>query len=381
MPSRSNAKKMAGWTFGAAGLLAMALLMLATPVVVGLGYGAVPLLMGAVAAVLPVPIYVALVMQVDRYEKEPARTLAWAFLWGAGVATFLSAAFRIPVGLLAVEALGRGPGEFVGSVLLAPLAEEALKGLALLLLYLWKKDEFDGVIDGIVYAGMVGLGFAMTENLAYFTSFWQEGGASVYVAQFVFRSMLEPFAHPAFTAMVGIGLGLALRSTSRRRRVLLPTGGLLLAMLLHALSNLLTTSLERYAGPALLADVILVGILLPVGVLVVVVRELKREGRIIKEHLSPELESGVLSAEDHDALGSVRGRLRASYRAMRSGGRRGWQARGRFHQAATKLAFLRERAERGIPPEGDAEAAYLLTLSQPNPSGGPEAREAEGADA
>jgi RsiW-degrading membrane proteinase PrsW (M82 family) len=40
--------------------------------------------------------------------------------------------------------------------------------LILVVLFLWKKDEFDGIIDGIVYAGMVGLGFAMTENILYY---------------------------------------------------------------------------------------------------------------------------------------------------------------------------------------------------------------------
>lgn len=40
-------------------------------------------------------------------------------------------------------------------------------GLALFLLFFWKRDEFDNVTDGIVYASMIGLGFAMTENVAH----------------------------------------------------------------------------------------------------------------------------------------------------------------------------------------------------------------------
>ena len=40
--------------------------------------------------------------------------------------------------------------------------------MILVIFFFWKKDEFDGVVDGIVYASMAGLGFAMTENILYY---------------------------------------------------------------------------------------------------------------------------------------------------------------------------------------------------------------------
>ena len=36
-----------------------------------------------------------------------------------------------------------------------------------MLLLWWRRAELDGVLDGIVYAGMVGIGFAFTENILY----------------------------------------------------------------------------------------------------------------------------------------------------------------------------------------------------------------------
>jgi len=43
-----------------------------------------------VSATLPVPIYLMLVLWIDRYEAEPAWMLATAFFWGALVAVFFA---------------------------------------------------------------------------------------------------------------------------------------------------------------------------------------------------------------------------------------------------------------------------------------------------
>ena len=50
----------------------------------------------------------------------------------------------------------------------APIVEESGKAFILFVFFFWKADEFDGVVDGIVYASMAALGFAMTENIQYY---------------------------------------------------------------------------------------------------------------------------------------------------------------------------------------------------------------------
>jgi protease PrsW len=104
----------------------------------------------------------------------------------------------------------------------APVVEELAKCFALLVLFRELKDEFDGVVDGVVYAAMVGLGFAMIENVQYYGAAISEGVESSVVT-FVLRGVVSPFAHPLFTAMFGIGLGYVRerhghpRSWARRR--------------------------------------------------------------------------------------------------------------------------------------------------------------------
>src|SRR5205809_319359 len=79
---------------------------------------------------------------------------------------------------------------------------------------LFRRREFDGVVDGIVLAGLSGLGFAFTENVLYFGRAFLAGqeqslttGFFAVGFTFVLRGVLSPFAHPLFTAMTGIGLG------------------------------------------------------------------------------------------------------------------------------------------------------------------------------
>ena len=90
------------------------------------------------------------------------------------------------------------------------------RGSSCFLLLWWRRAELDGVLDGIVYAGMVGIGFAFTENILYLASAYNgtDGigpggvdGADRHVR--ASAASLSPFAHPLFTAFTGIGVGIA----------------------------------------------------------------------------------------------------------------------------------------------------------------------------
>ena len=67
-------------------------------------------------------------------------------------------------------AFGAAVGQLYGGSLSAPFVEEIVKAAVLYAIYRWRRHEFDGVLDGIVYAGMVGLGFAFTETVLYYAA-------------------------------------------------------------------------------------------------------------------------------------------------------------------------------------------------------------------
>src|SRR5690349_12506579 len=188
-----------------AGLIAVFLGLLVL-LVIGIETGPIALLLGLLTATIPVPIYVALVLWIDRYEAEPLWMLATAFFWGAFFATFF--AFLVNTGTAGIVSYMANPkaAEAFAAVISAPIVEETGKALILFIFFFWKKDEFDGVVDGIVYASLSALGFAMTENILYYGRA-SLGGTEALTFTLVIRGFFAPFSHPLFTSLTGIGLG------------------------------------------------------------------------------------------------------------------------------------------------------------------------------
>jgi RsiW-degrading membrane proteinase PrsW (M82 family) len=344
----------------AAAILVMCVLGVAGIDYVG-GYLGMFLIAGAVIAMLPVPLYLALALWIDRYEKEPIKMLGWAFLWGGTVAIFFSGIINTEGGRAVTERLGAGAGEVYSYVISAPIVEETTKALALFILFFWKKDEFDNVIDGIIYAAMVGLGFAIVENFVYYGRALAEGGATGGLQSFVMRGVLSPFGHPIYTAMTGIGLGLSRRSNNTFVKFAAPLAGLMAAIMLHAFWNGVGFVLP--GGSGLIFAFFVYMPFLVIAVLASAFIALGREGRVIRQYLTPELQSGLNTQQEYDTLGSVTGRLRSSFRALRAGFD-SWRAYSRFAQTATELAFHCDRVSRGITSVDAAgrEAAYVQLL-------------------
>ena len=340
-----------------------ALLGLVVLLLIGAMTGPAEMIIGLICATLPVPIYVMLLLWIDRYEAEPLWMLATAFFWGAVVAVFIAFLLNTANELIIVAATNNvNIGENFGAVISAPIVEESAKAFILLILFFWKKDEFDGIIDGIVYAGMVGLGFAMSENILYYGRAVQ-GGLGSLTLIFILRGMAAPFSHPLFTSMTGIGLGWARQSDNGFVKVTMPVLGFMLAILMHATWNGSAT----YGGGAgfFVAYFVIMGPAFIVT-LMVIFFSLRREGRIVRQFLYPDCQSGVFHPHEYERLCSIRGRMGMSWSALRSRGLSNWRARMRCNQIASELAFHRSRVARGFvrdPQQAqERERAYLQAL-------------------
>jgi RsiW-degrading membrane proteinase PrsW (M82 family) len=286
--------------------------------------------------------------------------LGMAFLWGASGAVFIAFILNSINSAIFGAVGGDGAAALGGSVISAPLVEETAKALALFLFFFWKKDEFDGVLDGVVYAGMVGLGFAMTENVSYYGQALASGGLP---GTFFVRGVLAPFSHPLFTAMTGVGLGIARETTKRPLRLIAPLAGLGAAMALHG-----TWNLSASMGGAFLPVYILVMMPAMIALVAIVLYAQARERRIIAAHLAPYVQTGHLSPAEVQALCAFGGRMKTLYAAMSAGGVAGYRREARFQQAASELAFHRWRTERGITRAGteyvQVEAGYLQVIAE-----------------
>jgi protease PrsW len=348
--------------FGIAAALAALLLGLIVLLLIGVETGPIALLIGLVSATLPVPLYLMLVLWIDRYESEPLWMLATAFFWGAFVAVFFAYLINTASGLI-VTILTNDvrAGAAFGAVISAPIVEESSKALILFIFFFFKKDEFDGVIDGIVYAAMVGLGFAMTENIQYYgRAVLQAGGGGLTIV-FIIRGALAPFSHPMFTSLTGIGLGLARQSRNTIVKIITPLFGLAAAICMHSIWN--GSAVIFGPGGFILAYIL---IMVPAFFImfVVIALALWREGKIVREYLTPDFQSGLMNPQEFKQLGSIWGRMGASYGAFSRGGFRGWQTCRQLNQTASELAFHRSRLARGIVVRDAAEreAAYRMAL-------------------
>ena len=195
-------------------------------------------LLAILFAALPLLIVIPTFVWLDRFEAEPTRLLVFAFLWGALVSALGAAVLNTGAIIAFQTATDPDAALAVTAVVVAPLVEEALKGALVLLVWLLHRREFDGITDGMVYAGIVAAGFAFTENIQYLGQAYAEGGGAFLAGTFVLRGIMSPFAHPMFTVLTGIGIGIAATTTRRWVMVVAPLVGFLLAALAHSLWNL-----------------------------------------------------------------------------------------------------------------------------------------------
>jgi len=315
------------------------------------------LAIGVVLAALPVGPVIAVFLWLDRYEPEPVRFLVMAFGWGALVAT----AAALVLQSLDQFVLGT-PETWSGSIV-APITEEGAKGLFIVLLVWFRRRVVDGVLDGIVYAGLVGVGFAFTENILYLGGAYTgseglgPGGLGSATALFVVRGIFSPFAHPLFTACFGIGVGVAVTARSRPLRLLAPVLGYLAAVTAHATWN---ASAFFAGGQGFLLTYVfaMVPAFLLLSGLAIWARS--REGRMLTRSLDDCARRGLLGPAEVPWLVRLPARRASRQYARSYGGPVAEKVMREYQQQAIELAFLHDRYLRGTAPADVAERGSLM---------------------
>jgi hypothetical protein len=207
---------------------------------------------------------------------------------------------------------------------------------------------------------MVGLGFAMIENVGYYINAFvspQRGGIELLGYTFVLRGVVSPLLHPIFTSMTGLGVAYAAsRKSGGKWAVAL---GLLAAMTLHGIWN----GLSLYGTAGLVAGyLIMSGVL--VALIVVLVADRRRVIGLIRRYLPAYQRTGLVTTDDVAMLASLRARGVARRWARASGGHPAATAMSDYQLAATELALACAKADRGVVDFNDfaAREHSLLTL-------------------
>ncbi|MEH3033310.1 MAG: PrsW family intramembrane metalloprotease [Aeromicrobium erythreum] len=306
-------------------------------------------------AVIPLPLLWFVYWWLDRYEPEPRRYKVAAFVWGA------VGAVAIALVLEGAAASLLGLGDKTMASVVAPLVEEPAKGLFLLLTFLRWRRVLDGFLDGVILAGIVGVGFAFSENIGYYAASYlgspdlKVAGAEGATGTFIVRGIFSPFAHPLFTTAFGIGLGLAVATRSWWLKVLYATVGLLASVALHALWN---GSLSFGGGVGfVLAYLVLAMLFVGLAVTAVVVRV--RQVRVLESSLSYVAQRGWIHPAEIPYLARF-GYRRAARRFARRHGRTTRRAVTRYQRLATEMAFLHHAVMSGRSMPHGVERTYAL---------------------
>jgi protease PrsW len=288
---------------------------------------------------VPMFIFAWLVYLLDRYEKEPGRLLVGVFLWGAVVAAGAAFVVNTLLGLEIYQVTGsEAATSLTTASIVAPIVEESLKGFAILIVFLLFHQEFDSLLDGILYAAIVALGFAATENTFYiYTQGFQTDGLPGILFMAFVRVILVGWQHPFYTAFTGIGLAIARLNRSLLVKIVAPILGWSIAVFTHSLHNTLASILS--GGPGIVFGTALdwIGWL---AMFAFALWALSREQRWIRNQLSEEMELGLITPAQYKVASSSWSQTGARLRSMRNGH---YRQTSRFYQACAELAFKKQQ--------------------------------------
>jgi RsiW-degrading membrane proteinase PrsW (M82 family) len=280
-----------------------------------------------------------------------------AFAWGAVAATAIASVLE------AADRITMNTSLTWSAVVVAPVVEEAGKGLFIFLLLWFRRREIDGVLDGIVYAGLVGVGFAFTENILYLAAAYMgghhfgPGGLGAATGLFVVRGIFSPFAHPLFTSATGIGVGYAVVTRKRFWRVAAPVLGYLVAVCAHGLWN---ASVFLGGGQTFVLTYLCAMVPAFLLFLGFAVWARRREGRMLTRALTDCANRGFLPPEEVPWLVRLPGRRVARSFARRQGGPVAARVMAEYQQQAVELGFLHDRYLRGTAPDDFAERGSAM---------------------
>ena len=237
-----------------------------------------------VLALIPLTYTIPAFMWLDQLEPEP-RAMRWnAFLWGAGISAIVAS--------VANELTTAAVGLTASLVISAPVAEEIMKVLGISRAA--KRHHIDSPLDGAIYAGYVGLGFATVENVVYFAQAVVDDELGLV---FFVRGLLWPLAHPYFSVWAGLAVGRAVQQGHNHRSAAFR--GLLISIGLHASWNAMV--INSWFAVFLLGHIVLFFIL---------VQRLRRMRRneiaLIRQRLPPLAFAYNLSPMELEVYGDIR---------------------------------------------------------------------------
>jgi len=318
------------------------------------------------ATAIPVGL---IIYRFDQFEPEPASLIAISLMWGGVIALTFSALTNSSALSFLQHVLPAVTVDSWGAAIVAPVNEELYKGAGLVILYLMARSEFDGLMDGLVYGAMIGLGFQVVENIQYFVHAAAESGAGQLgpvVGTYFIRVVLAGlYSHTLFSGLMGFGFAyyVTRRAEPRGRRLAVAALFAVLAWAAHFVWNSpWLENLMGRGGTAFMLAVVVKGMpfLLLLAMLGVFAR--RREAQAFAQLIAAEVGGDVVSEAEFETLRKGR-RRRAALRRIRN--ERGSEARlvlKRVQREQMNLALFQTKVAFPDHPALEAQREKIRAL-------------------
>jgi RsiW-degrading membrane proteinase PrsW (M82 family) len=303
------------------------------------------LLLAAVA--IPVGI---IVYRMDQFEPEPASLIVIALVWGGVVALSFAAIANSAFLTFLQHVLPSNQVESWGASVVAPVDEEFYKGAGLVMIYLIARDEIDGLMDGLVYGAMIGLGFQVMENIQYFVhAAAQSGHMGAVVGTFFVRVLIAGlYSHMLFTGLLGFGFAyfVTRRTESWARRAGVFALFIVLAWAAHFVwDSPWLDSLMRGGAGLFVVALIVKGLPFLVLLLLLGIFARRRETQVFCRLMAEEVGGDVVTQEEFQVLRSDRRRRKAVRQVKRRKGPAAGRVAKRLMREQMNLALFHSKVD------------------------------------
>ncbi|MEC7985038.1 MAG: PrsW family intramembrane metalloprotease [Myxococcota bacterium] len=323
-----------------------------------------------------VPIFF-LIWLLDRNEPEPLSFLLGGFAWGAFVATSISILFNEAFASVMTVLVEAEAASVLTAIFSAPFIEEITKGAAILFLFVLYRYEFDNILDGIIYGAVIGLGFAWFENIMYYMKPFldqdPQTGLNDMLELIYMRGLVSASggSHATYTALTGLGVGIARQRRNGFLRFIVILIGLGLAMFAHFIWNAGAGMLMSFFDAG--KDQILYGtplatIVLQFPFLMILLFTTawmwSYEAKIIDAQLKTE-SSQIITKKERESLTPTLSRSLRNFISLFSGKWAEWQHRYRLRRLWIQLAFCKWHHHEDIDSDWPADQdKNIVTLRE-----------------
>ncbi len=304
------------------------------------------LLLGILAVSFTTVINLLIIWWIGRFEKQPIWLLLLVFIWGAVPAIVTAGIFSVIIGIPLYFIVGPVASMPAYAIFGAPFIEEFAKAGALLVLFFILYKEFDDILDGMIFGAAVGIGFAYTEDITYLLGSLIDGGVVAMGVVFILRVFVFGLNHAFFTALTGIGLGLARLSGNWFLGTLYAAFGLLAAMAAHAAHNFLVSLPGAEIQLLGIAFSILIHWAAAAGFVVLIIVVWVIEIGWVRRELAKEVAAGYVTQYEIDNTTRFFGRLRLQAKFLLNFDIIGYFRLRRLRNLLVKLAFKKRAYER-----------------------------------